>query len=157
MKYFILLSIFIQFSINNFAQFSKAFEKIDSLNSYKDIEFGAHITKTKAKMGLIYKKGSDGFIYSISNKRYLAIDSFNFIKGEAWFLFNKLKLIILKAKQTDTNYFQNLLVHFTTIFGKPNYRKDLYEWFGNNLAYTLSQNKLSNIIEISIMRLGIIE
>lgn len=150
MKHSILLSIFLYYSFASFSQISKEFEKLDSLNSYKDVELGCSVAEATKKMALIPIKESNGFQYSISNKIYLAIEDFTFFKGEAWFLFEKLKTISLESKHSDSKHFQAILDYFTRIFGIPQYKKKSYYWVGLNISYSLIRNTNNNHILVVI-------
>jgi hypothetical protein len=137
MKYLFSSLIVIYFSYNGFGQVNKEFKKLDSLNSYKDVKLDNSVLNIKKQMGLVYKKGSDGFEYLISNKKYLKIDSFLFTKGEVWFLFKNLKYITLESNPSNPEYFKNFLDYLTTTFGQPVEKNQSYYWLGQNISYNL--------------------
>ncbi len=129
--------------------------RIASSKSYKNIRLGCSLAQAKKQLGLIYVKGSDGFTYSISNKKYLTIGGFNFFKGEAWFLFNRLKYIILESNSSGSAFFKNVLDYFTELFGTPVNKENSYYWIGTNLSYSLYRNKINNRTTISINEVNV--
>lgn len=149
MKWIFLVVFPICFAFSSSAQLSEEFERLDSLASFKDVSLSSPLSNAKIKMGLIYIKGSEGG-YTITNKKYLKIDDFMFSKGTAFFLFKKLKLIMLESSQSSSEYLNKLLEHFKALYGDPQSTEEGYYWIGNNISYSLVRNTVSGNVMIGI-------